>query len=331
MPEYLVEIRLAGYAKEYTRRLMYAAARRFSIRGVTKDSPLPSITVYGPFKTDREAEVVAAMSEAAGGHDIVSYRIKGFGHFKVEKKWLVFDRGLRGIFLDIEPSERLRHLRAELARRLDPICSGAPASGEHSFHAMLEFGDLGGRFDSVLAYLAENEERDLSQRLLRITLVRDGSVLCEYDLVERKSTLKARLERRPDDLRTAITSLRRTGGETLQPIWDRAHAMTSFGRRPRQLTLVDDSPALRLPRLLKPRPKAAKPRKPAAPGRQVTLVEEDPAARLPDALRPKAPRKGKPKGGEGRTVQKTLSEQGEDGYVIPWIRLPLRFGGDKAR
>ena len=126
MSEYQIEIRLGGYAKENTRRLIYAAARRFNVGGITKNTPLPAIVLYGPFKTQEHDKIAETVAEVAGRYDMVSYRVRGFTHFEVGRRWLIFNQDMRGIYLDVEPSQKLGELRAELVGRLSQFCVGRP-------------------------------------------------------------------------------------------------------------------------------------------------------------------------------------------------------------
>jgi hypothetical protein len=282
MSEYQIEIRLGGYAKENTRRLIYAAARRFNVGGITKNTPLPAIVLYGPFKTQEQDRIAETVAEVAGRYDMVSYRVRGFTHFEVGRRWLIFNQDMRGIYLDVEPSQKLGELRAELVGRLSQFCVGRPIDdgAERRLHAAVEMGELGGRFDGVLAYFKENEERDLSQRVIRLTVVRDRDLVCEYDFLERR-LLMGRDGRSRRTIGKTISRIREANEDAFQPLWSLAQKAVALNRRPRQLTLVEDDPATRLPRMLVSRLRRRTPSRRGRDGRQLTLVEDSPSARVP--------------------------------------------------
>jgi len=250
MPEYCIEVRLSGYAKEYTRRLLYGAGRRFGLSGASKNAPPTRVIVYGPFRCGEPRRMADAVAEACLGFDVVSYRLKGFENYEVARKWL-FGQGFRGVFIDVEPSDNLRLIRGRLRQRLSGFCHVSPGydSPDIRFSAPIDLAGADSKFDRVLAYLKENEERDLSQRVIRLTVSRDGEVYCEYDFMEHK-LVRAQPERpRSRYLDRTFAVLRKTNEEAFQPIWFLAGKAAALGRRPRQLTLVEDDPAARLPRI----------------------------------------------------------------------------------
>ncbi len=322
MTEYRVEIKLAGYAKEHVRRLIYAAARRFGIKGLAKDY-VPSIILYGPAKASGEAEFASAVEEAASGFDLVSYRIKGFSHFDAGKRWFFND--LRGICLDVEPSENLTRLRVELAKRLEPVCEQSVPGG-FSFNVPLELGDLDGeRFEGVLAYLKANEERAISQRILRLAVVRNGQTVCEYDLSKKRIVGKIR-RRENRALGRAIDNIKSSGEDALQPIWGKAMSLTRMRRAGRQLTLVDDNPRIRIPKVFLLGVKGAFEGRREAKARQLTRVDDNPAIRIPRVfmIGGKRPERRK----KDRTAQQRLMIECETdggGFFQPIIDFRKRF------
>ncbi|MFH1054497.1 MAG: 2'-5' RNA ligase family protein [Candidatus Altiarchaeota archaeon] len=194
MAKYLIEIRFAGYAREYIRRLVYATARRFRIDDVTMKNAAPSLVILGPFRTGNEHEMLKRLVDVAGKYKMVSYRISGFNHYRGQRKWLVFSQLSDIIYLDIEPSDELRSLRRDLVYALNPICKGERLNelDWHKFHATVPFKDMNEKFDAVWGYLKDHEDSNLSQRLLRLTVVRGKRVLCEYDLTDKRLMLHGR-------------------------------------------------------------------------------------------------------------------------------------------
>jgi len=60
-----------------------------------------------------------------------------------------------------------------------------------SFHATIAFKDIDRKFSDIWRYLKSKEEPYINQYLLRITILRKGKILYEYDLM-----LKRLLNRR---------------------------------------------------------------------------------------------------------------------------------------
>ncbi|MFH0862268.1 MAG: hypothetical protein V1875_04480 [Candidatus Altiarchaeota archaeon] len=324
MPEYRIDIRLAGYAREHMRRLIYVACRRFNIKGVAKDY-VPSIILYGPANSAHEADIIAAVEEAASGSGLVSFRIREFAHFDPGKKW--FSNDLRGICLDIEPAESLKTLRAELVERLNTFCELQKPDLGTRLHAVVELGEIDeGRFGELLAYFKANEEKDISQRLLRLSIIRDGRQICEYDLLRKRMVGRERM-REPTTIGAALCQIRLSGGEVLQPIWGRARQMAKRRRQGRQLTLVEDNPSIRIPRVFLHRARGIRKAPDARSGRQLTLVDDNPSVRVPKAFILRADTR--PGGrANGATFQEKLftdESKWKNSIISPLMSLPRRL------
>jgi hypothetical protein len=307
MAEYLIEVRLAGYAREYLRRLLYSAARRFRTGRTSKEIQAPAITLYGPFKTDSPEEVLDVVGEVAGRYDLVPYRIKGFKRFEVERKWLIFNHGMKGIYLDVEPSDKLLALRKDLADRLDTLCGGTRYDKDlNSLHAGIDLAGMEGNFEMIFSYLKENEEVDIIQRLVRITVRKNDDVLCEYDMSQRRY-IGRRVSSDTKYLRMTKDVLRITEGEALKPIWLKAREVARGRSKLRQVTLVEDDPAIRLPRIFVPgRLKMHKRGITKGRSRQTTLVEDNPRIRIPRILLVGLPKIQNARG-SGKSTQTIIS------------------------
>ncbi len=318
MPEYCIEVRLSGYAKEYARRLLYGAGRRFGFSGRSKNAPPTRVIVYGPFRCAEPRRMADAVAEACRGLEVVSYRLKGFEKYEVGRKWLL-GHGFRGLFIDVEASENLRLIRGRLIQRLSGFCHPAPGSDCPDFRFSAQIGLAGAesKFDSVVSYLKENEERDLSQRVLRLTVSRDGEVYCEYDLLEQK-LLRTQKERPSRYLDRTFAVLRKTNEDALQPIWLLAGKAAALGRRPRQLTLVEEDPSARLPRIFSLEGIRLPYRRRVREGsRQVTLSGEDGVPKITGLIRSKRRKPAPRRDGAGR--QATLERDPELARVSGFI------------
>ena len=189
MVHYMIEFRFHGYANEYAERLIYEVARKFRIKGITRKKAVPHITLFGPFTTSYEKKMVSEVINIAEKYTLVPFKVKGFN--------FVDNATNKVIYLDTEPSEELKQLRFELSNRLRKITNTKSSQDRKSknkfhFHAPIAFKDIDKKFDQIWSYLKKKEEMDIdiNQYLLRITILKDGKFLCEYDLL-----LKRRLNR----------------------------------------------------------------------------------------------------------------------------------------
>ena len=112
---FLVEFRLHGYAKEYSRDLILDVAKKFRVRGVTRKKVVPHISLYGPGKTHDIKKVISTVKKVGHKYSLVPFKVKGFGYF---------DKTPRVIYFDISPSQELEDLRWELSQELRKVSTG---------------------------------------------------------------------------------------------------------------------------------------------------------------------------------------------------------------
>ena len=181
MAHFLIEFRLHGYAKNYTKELIYDVAKRFRVKGVTRRRAVPHITLYGPSETDNIKAVISKVNEIGRECTLVPFKIKGFGYFDNGKN--------KVIYLDIDPSLELEALRWELARGLSRISTPQPWDTERqfAFHATVAFKDIDKKFNAIWSYIKKKEELNINQHLLRITILgANRKILYEHDLMLKK-------------------------------------------------------------------------------------------------------------------------------------------------
>jgi len=185
MAAFLIEFRLHGYAKEYSKNLILDVAKKFKVRGVTKNRAVPHITLYGPSETDDIRRVITHVAAVGQRYTLVPFKIKGFDYFDKEGKV---------IYLNITPSPELEQLRWELAQSLSKISTSQTwdTKRKYEFHSTVAFKDIDKKFAKIWDYVKSREEPNINQYLLRITILRrNGTILYEYDVV-----LKRLLNRR---------------------------------------------------------------------------------------------------------------------------------------
>ena len=194
---YLIEFRLHGYAKRYARELSEQISHKFHVKQVVRKGRPPHITLFGGFSCSNEKELIQKFVKVCKNFNLIKFRLHDFGHIEN-----------RVIFIDVEPSPELKELRLKLAEELNPICDAKEwdKKKDFVFHATLTLKDIENKFDRIWGHLQNLEKPSIEQHLLRLTLLKNGKILKEYDLIQR------RLLRRDDalskkTLRTTIKCL----------------------------------------------------------------------------------------------------------------------------
>ncbi len=181
MANYLIEFRLHGYAKKCIKALIYEVARKFRVSGVTRKRPVPHITLFGPFTTRYEKRMIVEVANVGRKYFLVPFRVKGFNYFDNETN--------KTIYIDIDSSEELEQIRWEIAERLLKISqtkSVHDVKKNYSFHSTIAFRDIDRRFPKIWEYIKSKEEPNINQYLLRITILKNGKILHEYDLIQKR-------------------------------------------------------------------------------------------------------------------------------------------------
>jgi len=181
MIHYLIEFRFHGYAKKFGKSLIYEVARKFRVRGVTRRRVVPHITLFGSFATRYEEKMVSEVVNVGRKYTLVPFRVKGFNYF---------DETRKVIYLNIDPSTELEELRWEIAKRLlktTKTKSNHDKNRKFQFHATIADKDIDRKFSEIWNYVIKSkEELNINQHLLRITILRSGRILYEYDLILKK-------------------------------------------------------------------------------------------------------------------------------------------------
>ena len=179
MTHYLIEFRFHGYAKKYAKHLIHEVAKKFRVTGVTRNRAVPHITLFGPFTTRHEKKMVSEVVNVGRKFSLVPFIVKGFNYFDKEHKV---------VYLEVNPSAELKELRRELAQRLGNISDSPQQDNQEQFqfHSTVAFRDIDRKFLRIWEYIKEKEEPNINQHLLRITILKRGRILYEYDLILKK-------------------------------------------------------------------------------------------------------------------------------------------------
>lgn len=147
------------------------------VKGVIrKGKAVPPITLYGPFETNKQSQVVNEIVRICYKYRIIPFIFKGFNYFD--------NSASKVIYLDIEQSQNLVNLRYEISKALSPITHSKSqedkkGKSNFKFHSTIAFKD-------IWNYINEKEKPSIKQNLLRITILKNSKILYEYDLIQHK-------------------------------------------------------------------------------------------------------------------------------------------------
>ena len=183
MAVYHIEFRIRGHAKQYAKTLIYEVGRKFTVRGMTRKHVVPHISLYGPFLTRRQRNVVAEVVKVCSKYECVPFTFKGFNYFDNSVN--------KVIYLDIVPSDELVNLRSELAGALIPITYSKSKEDRKDktnfkFHSTIAFKDIDNKFGGIWSYISSKERPNFGQHLLRVTIIKNSKILYEYDLIQHR-------------------------------------------------------------------------------------------------------------------------------------------------
>lgn len=192
---YLNEIRPGGGIKQLLREIMYDVANEFNVRGAVDPRPVPHITLFGPYNTNKGYKAKRIVKQILSNYDVVPYRINGFGCFEQNNV----------IYANVVPSPKLRELRRELSRRLRPISYSYPTHDSnyfHKFHITIAYKDVTDEFENIWDYVNDRYDLRSNEYATRVTSLRRRDMMWEYDLLQDQ-------ELRPDKA-TSAESWKRT-------------------------------------------------------------------------------------------------------------------------
>jgi 2'-5' RNA ligase len=177
-----LELRLSGSARKYVQDAVYDVANRFNVKGVTRNRVVPHITLIGPIKTTYEHKLVHEIIETCKKYDLMTIKFRGFTSFG---NWLL---GNRVLAIKIEPSSELELLRIELIAKLSVFCQLSKFdTRKWKPHATIAFKDIDKKFGQIKAYLENRRCPEIQHYILRVTLLKNARILCEYDFLQHRT------------------------------------------------------------------------------------------------------------------------------------------------
>ncbi|MDO8633785.1 MAG: 2'-5' RNA ligase family protein [archaeon] len=170
---------MTGETKYYLKNLIYEISKKFRVKGITRKHVVPHVTLFGPFSCNNEKELILRFLKVCKSYDLPAYELEGFGNFDDKV-----------IHVNIAPSDELKSLRADLADSLIEICNSVQeydhaSKDEYKFHSTLAFKDINGKFYKIMNYLDSRAPPHKKEYALRITLLKKGKILREYDIMQR--------------------------------------------------------------------------------------------------------------------------------------------------
>lgn len=187
---YLLEYRYSGYPKKYILDRYFEFQRAYKIAH-PKAHYVPHVTIAGPIVTNYESELIKKVREIIFRN---AHHFHGPGNLVGTGKFITFDTELEGqiLAIEIKPPKSLVNLKKEIESNLNmnadfkcrvyekEIWHTTLWNMKKNAHANKE------KFQKMWHNL-ENRPQEMKFALDRITLVKNGIILTEFDLVELKS------------------------------------------------------------------------------------------------------------------------------------------------
>jgi len=175
MNKYLIEFRFQGKAKEKIKGLIYNVNHKFKILHKTNIS---HITLAGPFTTRNEKKLIGVFNNTCHNTKLMNFVAKDFGTFFMN----------RVVYIDIKPSKNLDYFRWHLVQRLKSFCrlKNLDYKRKFFFHATVVKHLNLIKFIRVWLYLRNNKKIEFPHFVARMTLLKNGKILREYDFLLRR-------------------------------------------------------------------------------------------------------------------------------------------------
>lgn len=196
---YLIEFRFqSARVKKYLKGMICEINRKFK---VGKRKHVPHITLVGPITTRDEKQLISDFARICSETKLMKFKLKGFG---------TFDNN-RVVYVNIEPSERLNDFRVKLAKTLRKYCQLKKSQDKREdkdrfgYHSTIAMKLCPDKFNAIKRYINRKPKPNYSQIVMRVTLLKQGRILREYDflqrrLLNRRQSLNKYISRRSKEL-----------------------------------------------------------------------------------------------------------------------------------
>ncbi len=179
MAHYLIEFRFqSAKIKSYLKGMIYDVNRKFH---VSKKRHIPHITLVGPLTTNNERKLISDFARTCSHAGLMKFKGNGFGTFDSN----------RVVYVNIGASEKLNQFRINLAEALRPYCKlqsqdTRKDDDRFGYHSTLAMNLTESEFNNVKNYIRTKPEPDFSQIVMRVTLLKGGKILREYDFLQKR-------------------------------------------------------------------------------------------------------------------------------------------------
>ncbi len=183
MARYLIDIRLMGPVKQQIRQLSDRLQEQFRLGN---KMVAPHITLAGPFSTTDEGMLIGDFTRVCMDQkEIPGYEIGGYGFFDDS----------RVVYVTIIPDETLKQFRFRLSRAIAPYSSlrdyDNASADVFRFHATLAMKPDWFTFRRIRWYFRKQEPVIWRHHPVRVTLLRNSKIMCEYDFVQGRMLTRA--------------------------------------------------------------------------------------------------------------------------------------------
>lgn len=179
MASYLIEFRFQSKRiQTYLKDMIYIINRKF---GVGKRKHVPHITLVGPMTTNNEQRLINDFLRICSRTELMKFRGNGFGTFDSNKV----------VFVNIGASERLNEFRINLVKAIYSYCTLQPQDkkkekDKFAYHSTLAMNLNTTEFNVIKNYIQDKPAPMFTQTVMRVTLLKNGRILREYDFLQRK-------------------------------------------------------------------------------------------------------------------------------------------------
>ncbi len=175
MARYLIEFRFRGKARNEMKKLIREVNGKFKLKNPSRKRPIPHVSIVAPFSTNNQRRLVRDFHDTCKKFKLIKFKFNGFGFFD-EK---------RVAFVDIKPSEGLKDFRLDLIKKIKKYSEleDYDKGKSYSAHATINRNIDRSKFNKVKKYLLNKKGMADKHNLIRVTLIKGGKILYEYDFM----------------------------------------------------------------------------------------------------------------------------------------------------
>ena len=179
MARYLIEFRFQSKKiRRYLEEVIYEINKKFK---VGRRKHIPHVTLIGPLETTQEKRLISDFARVCSQTKLMKLRCNGFGTFDSN----------RVVKADISASEGLNEFRTKLVEILRSYCKLQQQDkkkdiDKFGYHSTLAMNLNEKEFNLIKAHIKNKSPPNFTQIIMRVTLLRNGKILSEYDFIQRR-------------------------------------------------------------------------------------------------------------------------------------------------